>query len=168
MTGGELMKLPIAGAIAVLAVAAVAMPAFAIVYNFPLEGIQEVPPTPSPATGSCTVNLDEGTGAVSVSCTYSGLLGNATAAHIHGLAPPGTNAGVIVGLTVSGGTTGTVTGGGTLSPANTAGMLAGQTYVNVHSSLFPGGEIRGQIVPEPATLGLLAIGGLLATRRRRN
>jgi hypothetical protein len=42
-------------------------------------------------------------------------------------------------------------------------MQSGSTYVNIHSSAFPGGEIRGQIVavPEPGTMALGAL-GLLA------
>jgi len=161
------MKLPHAGVIAVLAVAAVAMPASAIVYNFSMDGAQEVPPVPTTGTGQCTVNLDEGTGAVSVSCSYQNLIGTVNNAHIHGLAPPGMNAGVIVPMSQTGGTSGTATGNGVLNAAQIQGMLDGLTYVNIHSTFRPGGEIRGQVVPEPATLGLLALGGLLATRRRR-
>jgi hypothetical protein len=55
--------------------------------------------------------------------------------------------------------------GGTVSSAEAdllAGMLAGQTYLNIHSTAFPGGEIRGFLqvvpVPEPATVSLVALG----------
>ena len=113
-------------------------------YRFAMDGAQE-PGGTSAGTGECTVILNENSGSVSVSCTYQGLTGTATAAHIHGLAPPGVNAGVIVPLSITGGSGGAITGGGVLTPALVAGMLNGQTYVNLHSSVSPGGEIRGQI-----------------------
>lgn len=113
-------------------------------YRFAMDGAQE-PGGTSPGTGECTVILNETTGSVSVSCTYQGLTGTATAAHIHGLAPPGVNAGVIVPLSITGGTSGAITGGGVLTPAQITGMLDGLTYVNLHSTVSPGGEIRGQI-----------------------
>jgi len=135
------------------------------VYNFDLEGLQEVPPNASPGSGSATVTLDDVTGDVSVTGVFQDLVGSATASHIHGLAAPGVNTGVLIGLTVVGTTSGTISGGGTLSPANVQGMLDGLTYVNLHSSVFPGGELRGQVVPEPGALALLAVGALLLRRR---
>jgi hypothetical protein len=141
-----------------------------------LTGAQEVPPTGSPATGQCTVTLDDVTGAVTVSGTFAGLSTPASAAHIHGLAGPGVPAGVLIPLTVPSATSGSITGGGTLTGANIAGMIAGQTYVNVHSTMFSGGEIRGQILASaPATnpwslvilsASLALAGGILLVRRR--
>jgi len=131
------------------AVVALAAAASAQTFTFDLEPSQEVPPVPSAGSGTCIVTLDIGTGAVSVSGSYSGLSGGATAAHIHGPAPIGTSGGIVIGLSVTGGTSGSVSGGGTLSPAQVGDMLAGLHYVNVHSSAFGGGEVRGQVI-QPA------------------
>lgn len=124
------------------------------IFAFPLSAGQEVPPSGTGGSGQATVFLDDVTGAVSVTGTYTGLSSVAIAAHIHGPAPAGVNAGVIVGLTISGGTSGTLSGGGTLSAANVSDMIAGLTYVNLHTSSFGGGEIRGQIVAASAVPAL--------------
>jgi hypothetical protein len=69
-------------------------------------------------------------------------------AHIHGLViSPATTASPILALTVTKDTSGALTGTGTLSAANTAGMVAGQTYLNIHTDNNPNGEIRGNIGP---------------------
>jgi hypothetical protein len=69
----------------------------------------------------------------------------------------------------------TNTGGGTTEGAEAAliaGMNSGRAYFNIHSNLFPAGEIRGFLepVPEPGTLALLGLGlgGLMWFARRRN
>jgi len=120
-----------------------------IVYDITLTGSQEVPPNASPGTGTAQVVLNTATGGVTVTGSYSGMLANVTAAHIHGLAAANANAGVIVGLTPTGGTSGSISGSGTLTAGQITGMQNGLTYVNVHSTALPGGEIRGQIVPLP-------------------
>lgn len=115
-------------------------------FEFRMDGSQENPKNTSLGRGTCTVTLDVASGRVTAGCAYEGLSGPAAAAHIHGPAQAGINAGVIVPLMVAGGTSGTVSGGGTLSPALVQAMLDGLTYVNVHTALRPGGEIRGQVV----------------------
>ncbi|HLO42321.1 MAG TPA: CHRD domain-containing protein [Phycisphaerales bacterium] len=138
-----------------------------VVYNFALEGVQEVPSVVTTGSGSATVTLDTVSGAVTVSGTYQNMQGTVTASHIHGLAAPGVNAGVIVTITHTGGTSGTLSANGILNATQIQGMLDGLTYVNVHSTFKSTGEIRGQVVPTPASLAMLGLGGLVAARRRR-
>jgi hypothetical protein len=114
--------------------------------------------------------------------TFSGLTAPASAAHIHCCGPIGVNEPVAVPFTgfpsATGGTYNqtfdlsllstynaafVTANGGTLASAEAAflaGINSGQTYANIHNSVFPGGEIRGQLaaVPEPTTAGLLLLG----------
>ncbi|MCA0354061.1 MAG: CHRD domain-containing protein [Chloroflexi bacterium] len=106
-----------------------------------LEGSQEVPPSGSNATGGGTVDVDTVNNILSYNLSYQGLSGTETAAHIHGFAPRGGNAGVLVGLSTGSPKVGIFN----YSEAQEANILAGQAYVNIHTDNFPGGEIRGQI-----------------------
>jgi len=81
------------------------------------------------------------------SIKYSGLAGAATAAHIHGPAMPGVPANVLVPLATPSGTSGTLSGSVSLAPTNVIAVLAGQTYINIHTAANPNGEVRGQIWP---------------------
>lgn len=108
----------------------------------PLDGGQEVPGTGSTAAGMGLVALDPVAHALSYYVWVGGLTGAETAAHIHGFAPPGVNAGVLQGLPLGTRKLGVWNFGA----ANQAQVLAGLTYFNVHTTAFPGGEIRGQLV----------------------
>ncbi len=110
-----------------------------------LNGASEVGPvtTSATATGSLTFIGSQ----LFYDISYSGLSSSATAAHIHGPADTTTSADVIVPLASPSGTNGTISGAATLTPEQMAFLLAGQTYVNIHTVNNGGGEIRGQIWP---------------------
>jgi CHRD domain len=71
------------------------------------------------------------------------LTGPATAAHFHGPAAVGANAGVVVPFNP---VTSPITGKATLTDAQIADLETGKWYANVHTAANPGGEIRGQMV----------------------
>lgn len=114
-------------------------------YAATLEGLQEVPPNASPATGAATLSLSP-TKMLTVHIDFSGLIGSLTASHIHGPAPAGVNAGVRFGLIPPAPAASPVDViVGPLSAADETNLNSGLFYINIHSSVFPGGEIRGQI-----------------------
>jgi len=118
-------------------------PAFAEKMKATLDGKSETPPNTSAATGKADIDYDAATKKLSWTLTYSGLSGPATAAHFHGPAEPGKNAGVAVAIPNAG--TSPVTGSATLTDAQAADLEAGKYYVNIHTAANPGGEIRGQV-----------------------
>ena len=159
-----------------------------------LSGAQQSPPNASPGAGTAAVVYDSLAHTLQLDVIFSGLLGNTTAAHIHCcVAPPGTigvatQTPTFVGFPL-GVTSGTYSNlfdltlasswnasfiaanGGTPAGAEAAlagALESGQSYLNIHTTLYPGGEIRGFLTPEPGTVSLMATGlALLVLRRRR-
>jgi hypothetical protein len=130
-------------ALALAATVAFAGPAFAEKFKATLNGKSEVPPNASAGTGTADIDYDAASKKLSWKLTYSGLSGPATAAHFHGPAEPGKNAGVAVAIPNA--TKSPVEGSATLTDAQAADLEAGTYYVNVHTQANPGGEIRGQV-----------------------
>lgn len=109
-----------------------------------LKGAQEVPPTPSTAQGSGNLIVNASTRQVAAVILTRGIA--ATAAHIHEAAP-GVNGPIIVPLSEALTGSGVWVGSGTLTEAQYNALQQGNLYFNVHSAVFPDGEIRGQILP---------------------
>jgi hypothetical protein len=144
-------------------------------YTTTLAGANENPPNASLGTGTSFVELDTTTHVLRVNAAFAGLTGNTTAAHIHCCTAPPGNVGVATQTpSFSGFPLGVTSGafdqvfdttqastwnaafitanGGTPASAEAAlaaGLAAGQAYLNIHSSSFPGGEIRGFLALDP-------------------
>ncbi len=112
-------------------------------YEAALSGAQEVPPASTRGSGMAEIQLNTSTNVLSWKVTYSGLTGPATAAHIHGPAGPGANAGVVIPFQNAGASP--IVGQTTITPAQYGDLAAGLWYVNVHTAAHPGGEVRGQL-----------------------
>lgn len=116
------------------------------IFEAALSGGAEVPPAATSATGDAEVQLNTNTNTLRWKVTYSGLTGAATGAHIHGPAPVGQNAGVVVPFTGNLNAQ-PLTGEAKLTQEQVTQLVNGLWYVNIHSARFPGGEIRGQLRP---------------------
>jgi hypothetical protein len=169
-------------------------------YEAFLNGFSESPPNASPGTGVAIVDYDNVGHTLLVDVSFSGLLGTTTASHIHAAtASPGTGTAGVATTTPSfagfplGVTSGTYSNtldltlassyndptyiaahGGTTAGAEAAlaaAIAAGEAYLNIHTTVVPGGEIRGflTLVPEPSGTALLGLGGAIlawAARKR--
>lgn len=123
-----------------------------------LSGVQEVPAVDTNASGLAAVTLDEAGALLTVHANSTGL-SDASAAHLHN-AFGGTNGAVEVGLTQDGSNPEHwFLEQQSLDTAQLAAVLAGSTYVNVHSPANPGGEIRGQVIPDGIVFALGSLDG---------
>lgn len=111
-------------------------------YKAHLDGASEVPKTESKGTGDLTATYDPATKRLSWNGSYSGLTGPVTAAHFHGPAKPGENAGVLVPVEAK---MSPFSGEATLDDAKAADLQAGKVYFNLHTAANPKGELRGQV-----------------------
>ena len=114
-------------------------------FDFPLTGDQQVPPVETPASGRCIADLSDSADELSVQCTHN--VSGATAAHVH-QAPFGENGPVLFHIASP---ASPFTLLAPMTPRDVADLMAGFLYVNVHSTDFPDGEVRGQIVEAPAS-----------------
>ena len=125
-----------------------------------------MPPNQTAAMGTVTASYDAATRRLSWKGSYSGLSGPPTAAHIHGPAPVGTNARLVVWISENAGQCsqgacksnhGTMEhslpnpfeGAAMLTDAQANDLMAGLYYANIHTDASPNGELRGQLVKTP-------------------
>ena len=103
-----------------------------------MDASQEVPQNDSKGKGTAQLTYDTTSKELTWTITFDGLSGAATAAHFHGPAEPGKNAGVAVpiGQTV----TSPASGKATLTDAQAADLMAGRWYVNIHTAANKGGR----------------------------
>jgi len=109
-----------------------------------LKGSSEVPPTESNAKGKAEVTYDDSTKILRWSISYGGLTGSATAAHFHGPAGEGENAGVMITISPL---PSPMKGAAILTEDQSKALLSSNLYINVHTAKYPDGEIRGQLTP---------------------
>jgi hypothetical protein len=137
------------GSAAGAALLASGAPSYAATTTFKadLKGSSEVPPNTTSGTGSVTATYDPATKELTWSGTFSGLTGPAMAAHFHGPAEVGKNAGVQFWISEKGKPFDSPFKGSTkLTDAQASDLMNGQWYVNIHTKANAGGEIRGQLV----------------------
>jgi CHRD domain/Domain of unknown function DUF11/RTX calcium-binding nonapeptide repeat (4 copies)/Domain of unknown function (DUF4214) len=144
-----------------------------------LDSDQEVPPHVTTPTGTATFVYHNATHTYDITLNITGISATDLQLrfHIH-RAPTGANGPIISdlfsapGMTSAGTLTPTTDGFNftamnvPLSPTDEAAFLGGITYINVHDSAFPGGEIRGQIFPSAAfgtTLGTATGTGVIVS-----
>jgi hypothetical protein len=114
-------------------------------YTATLNAQSEVPPvTGTTANGALGATYDTATRKLTYSVTFDKLTGPPSAAHFHGPAAAGANAGVV--LPVADVSKNPINGEATLTPAQAADLQAGKWYFNIHTAANKGGELRGQVL----------------------
>jgi len=186
-------------ALPVILLIAIAVPGWAETFTFTsiLTGPNEAPPNASPGMGVATIVFNNVAHTLSINGAFAGLQGNTTMSHIHcctaapfsgtaGVAtqvpsfvgfPLGVTSGVFsinldLTLATSYNPAFVTANGGSIAASEAAllgGAIAGTDYLNIHTTVVPGGEIRGflVLVPEMSSIPLLGIGiaGILAFAR---
>ena len=129
-----------------MAIASGAARAETVTFKGTMSGASEVPAKTTDGKGTASATLDTATKLLTYDVEYAGLSGPATAAHLHGPAEAGANAGVVLPFAAP---ASPIKGTATLTDAQVTDLMAGKWYANVHTAANPGGEIRGQLARAP-------------------
>jgi hypothetical protein len=111
-----------------------------------LKGSSEVPPNDSQGAGTVEATFDTESKAFAWTIDYSGLTGDASAAHFHGPAAPDANAGPVV--PIEGSLASPIKGEATLTDEQATQLQDGMWYFNLHTAQYPDGELRGQVLKQ--------------------
>ena len=117
----------------------------AMKFGTDLSGGNESPPNDSKASGHAEVTYDTDTRKLDWTVEYRDLTGDAIGGHLHGPAPAGANAGIMVPFKTL---ESPIRGSATLNPDQVKALMEGTLYVNIHTAKHPGGELRGQLMKE--------------------
>jgi hypothetical protein len=135
-------SLAVAAAFALVLAAGPAM-AEAIMFKGDLTGGAVNPPSGSKGSGEIEVTLDPATRKISWKGHFKGLKSEETAAHFHGPAGPGENAGPVLPAEAEGGK---IEGQATLNAQQVKQLESGKWYFNLHTQKHPDGALRGQLM----------------------
>ncbi len=112
------------------------------VFEATLDGLSNVPPIPAvSATGEAVMVLNNAQTELSYTITYAGLSSTELGAHFHN-AGPRDNGGILTGLPLGSPKIGVWE----VTAAHVVELFAGRVYINVHTNMYTGGEIRGNVV----------------------
>lgn len=117
-----------------------------VTLNADLKTSSEVPVKSGAGHGTLEATFDTDSNLLQYHVTYADLSGPAVAAHFHGPAEPGANAGPQVPVSKPLATP--IDGKATLTADQAKQLLDGKWYFNVHTAANPGGEIRGQVTKQ--------------------
>jgi hypothetical protein len=132
-------------------------------HTVPISPAQETPPLAKGSSGSANVTIDTDANTLRYNITFSGLSSAESAAHIHGFSARGTPSGILHTLPPGSPKIGVWN----FTEGQQASILAGLTYINIHSMNHGGGELRGQIdnltlgVPSTSQWGIIVLAALM-------